>query len=165
MAAGPERATAARRRRAAPAAFAALCIASLLAPATPALAFDLITPAEAALPSAPVSAFALRGSPTRGPHITIVSPPPGAGTIHSPIELKLRYRAFGGAGINTDTVVITYLKKPAVDITQRIKPFITPGGIDIKNADVPPGLHEFWIELKDQDGRVSGTEFSFQIAK
>jgi hypothetical protein len=175
MAAGTERRKAARiqarsnsparLRRAALAGGAIVCLASFLAAARPAFALELVTPAEAALPSAPVPAFELRGSPTRGPHITVVSPPPQAGLVHSPVELKLRYGAFGGASIDPDTVVVTYLKKPAVDITQRIKPFITAAGIDIKDADVPPGLHQFWIELKDNEGRASGTEFSFQVAK
>jgi hypothetical protein len=132
---------------------------------TAALAFQLISPAEAALPNASPPTFEMRGSPTRRPHITVVSPPPDAGLVQSPLDLKLRYRAFGGAHINPDTVVITYLKKPAIDITQRVKPFITATGIDIKQADVPPGLHQFWIELKDNDGRIGGTEFSFQVTK
>lgn len=175
MAAGAERrkyarigassSTLARGWRRGAATGAVICLAGLLAAARPAFALELITPAEAALPPAQIPTFELRGSPTRGPHVTIVSPPPGAGLIHSPIELKLRYRAFGGASIDADTVVITYLKKPAIDITQRIKPFITAAGIDVKDAVVPPGLHRFWIELKDNDGRVSGTEFSFQVTK
>lgn len=85
--------------------------------------------------------------------------------VHSPLELILRFRAFGGAAINPDSVVLTYLKQPQIDITQRITRFITAAGIDIKQADVPPGLHQFWIELKDNEGRTSGTEFSFQVAK
>lgn len=153
------------QRRAAAIARAVVCLAGLLAAATPAFAFQLITPAEAALPPAASPALDLRGSPTRGPHITVVSPPPGGGLIHSPIELKLRYRAVGGASINQGTVALTYLKEPSIDITQRIKPFITAAGIDVKNVDVPPGVHQFWIELKDNDGRISGTEFSFTVAK
>jgi hypothetical protein len=62
-------------------------------------------------------------------------------------------------------VVVTYLKEPAIDITQRIMPFITAQGIDVSQADVPPGKHQFWVELKDKDGRIGGAEFSFQIAK
>jgi hypothetical protein len=137
----------------------------MLAATRAAFALELVTPAEAALPPAPIPTFELRGSPTRGPRITVVSPPPAAGLVHSPIELKLRYRAFGGASIDADSVVVTYLKEPSIDITQRIKPYITAAGIDVKNAAVPPGVHQFWIELKDNDGRVSGTEFSFQVAK
>jgi len=128
-------------------------------------AFELITAVEAALPSIPPPVLQLRGSPTRHPHIEIVSPPPGAGLMHSPIALKLSFEAFGGAKINPDSVLVTYLKQPGVDLTQRLKPFITAGGIDLAQADVPPGFHQLWIELKDDHGRIGGAPLTFQIAK
>jgi hypothetical protein len=144
---------------------AVACLAGIFSAATPAQAFQLITPAEAALPPAAIPAPELRGSPTRRPNITVARPAPDAGLVHSPLELKITFRAFGGAAIDLDSVVVTYLKQPAVDITQRIMPFITVGGIDIMQAEVPPGLHQFWIELKDKDGRIGGAEFGFQVAK
>ena len=157
-------ALAARPRR--PAALCGLVFLALVF-AAPALAadFQLITPAEAALPAGTVPTLNLRGSPTRRPIVSVVSPPPGAGLVHSPLELKLQFRAFGGAAINPSSVIVTYLKDPPIDITQRLAPFITATGIDIPQADVPPGKHLFWLELKDEDGRVGGGQFSFQVAK
>jgi hypothetical protein len=171
MAAGPDHAQAARGegmtspplRRAAFAAAAGL--AGLLAAAIPADAFQLITPDEAALPAGAVPTFALRGSPTRRPNVVVISPRPAAGLLHSPLDLKLQFHAFGGAAIDPNSVVVTYLKEPAIDMTQRITPFISAEGIDISQADVPPGKHQFWIELKDKDGRVGSAEFGFQVAK
>ncbi len=32
-------------------------------------------------------------------------------------------------------------------------------------AQVPPGKHQFWIELKDNLGRVGGGPFSFQVGQ
>jgi hypothetical protein len=144
---------------------AATWFAALSLPGDSANAFELITAVEASLPSIPAPVLELRGSPTRRPHIEVVSPPPGAGLMYSPIALKLRFEAFGGAKINPDSVLITYLKQPSVDLTQRLKPFITAGGIDIAQADVPPGIHQLWIELKDQQGHVGGGPLTFQIAK
>jgi hypothetical protein len=140
------------------------CLA-IVAAATPAAAFDLVTPAEAALPAGTVPSLDLRGSPTRRPLVTVVAPPPSAGLVHSPLDLKLQFRAFGGAEIDPSTVVVTYLKDPAIDITQRLTPFITAAGIDVPQADVPAGKHQFWIELKDKDGHIGGGEFSFQVTK
>ena len=128
-------------------------------------AFQLITPEEAALPAGTIPVSHPRGSPTRRPTIDIVWPSPSAGLVRSPLELKVRFRAFGGGAIDPDTVVLTYLKQPPIDITQRVMPFIKADGINISEAEVPPGLHKFWIELKDKDGRVGGTEFTFQVAK
>jgi hypothetical protein len=44
-------------------------------------------------------------------------------------------------------------------------PFISADGIEVPEAEVPPGVHEFRIELKDKDGRLGGTEFSFKVGK
>ena len=144
--------------------YAIVCFAALLSAAS-AEAFQLITPEEAALPSATMATLALRGSPTRRPGIVVISPPVDAGLMHSPLDLKLEFRAFGGSKIDPNTVVLTYLKEPLIDITQRIAQFITADGISITKVQVPPGKHQFWIELKDNNGRLGGTEFGFQIAK
>ena len=143
----------------------ALCFAWLLAPIPAAQAFELVTPDEAALPAAEAPSLVMRGSPLRRPNILVVSPPPAAGVVHSPIDLKLRFHAFGGAEIDPESVVVTYLKQPTIDITQRITKFITADGIEIDNVDVPSGAHQFWIEVKDKSGRVGAVEFSFQVAK
>jgi hypothetical protein len=140
-------------------------VAAILGVPEPAFAFELITPAEAALPAGTAPSLDLRGSPTRRPMVTVVSPPPGAGLVHSPLDLKLQFRAFGGAQIDPSSVVITYLKEPAIDVTQRLAPYISAAGIDLQQADVPPGKHVFWLELKDKDGRIGGGAFSFQVAK
>lgn len=154
----------ARRARAMASPWIAACLAGLLS-ATAADAFELVTKEEAALPAGPPPALQIRGSPTRRPKVVIVSPPPGAGLMHSPVELKLQFQAHGGAQIDPSSVVVTYLKEPAIDITQRIMPFITANGIDIAQAEVPPGKHQFWIEVKDQTGRAGGAEIDFQVAK
>jgi hypothetical protein len=141
------------------------CTVVLVAVVTPAKAFDLVTPTEAALPAAPLPSLDLRGSPTRRPAVVVVSPPPMAGQIHSPMDLKLQFRAFGGATIDPNSVVITYIKQPAIDMTQRLTPYITAQGIDIAQAQVPPGKHQFWSELKDNQGRIGGGSFSFQVGQ
>jgi hypothetical protein len=141
-----------------------VCLAVLFAAATSAAAFELVTPNEAALPPGKVPSAAVRGSPTRRPSITIISPS-GAGAIYSPVDLKVSFSAFGGATIDPDTVVVTYVKLPEIDITPRIREFITANGIDIAHADVPPGLHQFWIELKDSNGNFNGREVEFLVLK
>jgi hypothetical protein len=144
---------------------AILCLAGLMGPAPPAAAFQLVTPEEAALPASTTPAPHLRGSPTRRPTIIVVWPPRNAGMVRSPLEFKLRFRAFGGAVIDPESVVVTYLKQRMIDITQRIARFITADGIDIAQAEVPPGTHRFWVEVKDNEGRIGGTEVEFQVAQ
>src|SRR5205807_1648767 len=78
---------------------------------------------------------------SRGPRITIVSPPPTGGLVRSPVNLRLHFESFGGAKINAESVVITYKKVPPIDLTQRVTAFITSAGIAIPVAEVPPGTH------------------------
>jgi hypothetical protein len=142
-----------------------LCLVGFLTLVTPAGAIQLVTEQEAALPPNHLPGLELRGSPTRRPSAVVVAPPPSAGVMKSPLNLKVKLQAFGGAKIDPDSIVVTYKKTPMIDITQRIMPFISADGIEVPEAEVPPGLHEFRIELKDKEGRLGGTEFSFQVGK
>jgi hypothetical protein len=102
---------------------------------------------------------------TRAPSVVIISPSPAAGTIKSPLSLKIRFESHGGAGIDVDSVLLTYLKKPAVDLTQRVKPFIDASGIDVEDAEVPPGTHTLRVSVTDTDGRSSWRDVTFIVSK
>lgn len=141
----------------------AACAAGVaVALATPANAFQLITKSEAALPAA-------RGEHdrgiSRGPTIVVVSPPPSAGTMRSPIDMKIEFKPHGGAKINADSVLVTYMKDPTVDLTQRVKPFIETTGIEIKDAEVPPGVHTLRVDVADTYGHEGQAVFSFTVSR
>ena len=55
--------------------------------------------------------------------------------------------------------------RPATAAREMDMPFISADGIEVPEAEVPPGIHEFRIELKDNDGRRGATEFKFQVGK
>ena len=137
----------------------------LLALAAPAHAVELVTAQEAALPVDTLPPLTLRGSPTRRPSATVVSPAPNAGQVKSPLSLKVKLEAHGGAKIDPDSIVLTYKKTPEINITQRIMPYIGADGIEIPDAEVPPGTHAFRIQFKDKDGRIGATEFSIQVGQ
>lgn len=140
----------------------ALCAMAVLAPVVPAAAGAvLITEAEAKLPP-PKGAFAVatRGI-TRGPKIEYLT---DAGATKSPIRLRVKFESFGGAKIDPDSLKVTYLKSPAVDLTDRIKPFIQPTGIDMPDATLPPGDHSLRVDVKDSDGRVATSSFVLKVA-
>ncbi len=81
----------------------------------------LISAEEAKLPP-PKGAIAVasRGI-TRGPKIAYVST---ADPTRSPMRLQLKFESFGGSKIDTDSLKVTYVKTPAVDLTPRLKPFV-----------------------------------------
>jgi hypothetical protein len=119
----------------------------------------LISADEAKLPP-PKGAVAVasRGI-TRGPKVAYV----GSDAAQSPMRLQLKFESFGGAKIDTDSLKVTYMKNPAVDLTPRLKPFVQPTGIDMPGAELPPGDHLIRVDVKDSDGRAASTSFTLKI--
>jgi hypothetical protein len=133
-----------------------------LAFCTGAGALDLITVDEANLPAAPK--MATRGGITRGPGIKVISPAPDS-QVKAPFAMKVDFQPHGGVKIDASSVKITYLKKPAVDLTPRLKPAISESGISLTDANVPAGTHDLKIDVTDADGRTKSEIVSFTVAK
>jgi hypothetical protein len=142
-----------------------ISIVGATAAASAAHALELVTPQEAALPPDKLPNLVYQGSPTRRPTVTVVSPAPNAGVVHSPVELKMTFEAHGGAKIDPDSVVLTYKKTPEINITSRVKAFIAAGGMEVPDAEVPPGEHQFRVQLKDSSGHPQAVDFTIQVAK
>jgi hypothetical protein len=121
----------------------------------------LITPEEAQLPT-PKGVHATRAV-TRGPRIDLAGP--DANDVHSPLRLQLKFRGFGGATINLDSLRVTYLKMPDVDLTSRVRPYAQPTGIEIPDAEAPPGEHLVRVEVHDSEGRRTVTTFLLSVAR
>ena len=133
----------------------AMCLSSF------ASAQVLITPAEAALPPAKGAvAVATRGI-SRGPKAEFIQPGESA---RSPTIFNVKFESYGGASIDLNTVKVTYLRSPSVDLTTRVKPFLQPNGIMMPSAELPPGDHLFRIDLMDSGGRAGTTNFVLKIA-
>lgn len=126
-------------------------------------AFKLISEKEARLPDAPAD-ITVRGI-TRGPGIAVTSPDPTAETTKAPFELKVVFQARGGSTIDAKSVQVTYLKDPAVDLSERLKAGVSENGIDLKNAEVPPGVHRIRISVADSEGRKASTVFALKVVK
>jgi hypothetical protein len=122
----------------------------------------LITADEAKLPppkgAVPISS---RGV-TRGPKVELVSK--GA-EIHSPAPFQLKFQTYGGAKVDLNAVQATYLRSPNVDLTPRIKPFVTATGIDVPAVELPPGEHIVRVDIKDSDGRSGTAAFVLKVEK
>jgi hypothetical protein len=145
-----------------------LSCAAILASATIAVpgstfAAALITEEEAKLPpqkgAIPNSARGI----TRGPKIQV--PEAEAASQPSPMRFQVRFQTFGGSSIDLDALKVTYLKSPVVDLTPRIKPFVQATGIDMPDAQLPPGDHLVRVDIKDSDGRAASTSFLLKITR
>ncbi|TKT73469.1 hypothetical protein YH63_019700 [Afipia massiliensis] len=121
----------------------------------------LISADEANLPPPKGAvAVATRGI-TRGPKVAHV---PAASPSKSPMRLHLKFESFGGAKIDTDSLKVTYMKSPSVDLTPRLKPFVKPDGIDMPDAELPAGDHVIRVDVKDSEGRSASTSFTLKVA-
>jgi hypothetical protein len=120
----------------------------------------LITPEEAQLPT-PKGVFAARAI-TRGPRIDLSSADEGA--LRSPLRLQLKFHGFGGATIDLDSLRVTYLKQPNIDLTSRVKPYAQSTGIEIPDAEAPPGEHLVRVEIHDSEGRRTMTTFLLSVS-
>ena len=136
-------------------------VAIVLLMAGAARATQLITEDEAKLPPPKGAIAADRRGILRGPKVEIVSP---SGTAHSPLRLQLKFESFGGATINPDSVKVIYLRSPNVDLTPRVRPFIQASGIDMPQAELPPGEYRVRVEVKDSDGRPGTVSFTLTVS-
>jgi len=128
---------------------------------SPIYAEILITEQEAKLPADPTRERDI----IRGPTVRVVSPAPDAGTVKSPLYLRLKFDSHGGAMIDIDTIKITYKRLPPVDLTQRLKPFTKLDGIEMSTAEVPPGTHTLRVDVKDTAARSGALNFTFTVTK
>jgi hypothetical protein len=124
----------------------------------------LIKPDEAALPSppdAPSIALVTRGI-TRKPNIVLTSP---EASVSSPFNLKFKFQAHGGSTIKPESFHLIYLKNPNVDLTGRVKPFVTANGVNMTGAEAPPGRHTIKVLISDNADREASFVFVLNVLK
>lgn len=128
----------------------------------PASALELITEAEAKLP--PGNSGMTRGGITRGPGIMVVAPSPDR-DVRAPFAMKVKFQPYGGAKIDASAVKVIYLKRPAVDLTPRLKAAISETGIDLADVVAPPGTHDIKIDVTDDAGHTKSAVLTFTIVQ
>jgi hypothetical protein len=124
----------------------------------------LIRAEEAALPSPPTTAsvtLMTRGI-TRKPDVIFTSP---RGSVSSPFNLQLKFEAHGGSKIKPGSFHLIYLKTPNVDLTARVKPFVTENGADMIDAEAPPGQHMIKATISDSENREGSAVFTLNVLK
>src|ERR1700730_15637281 len=118
---------------------AAILAAVLASMPFAAFAGQLITEDEARLPAQKGAVPNSGRGITRGPKILV--PEAEAVSQASPIRLQVKFQTVGGSNVDLDALKVTYLKSPVIDLRSWIKPFVQPTGIDMPDAQLPPGDH------------------------
>jgi len=133
----------------------------LAAPVVAAEPLRLITVDEAKLPPSSASNVQERNL-TRGPGVDAVAPPP-IGVKGDPFRFAVRFKPRNGVPVDPATVRLIYSRQPAVDLSARIKPFVTAEGIDAPAVIAPPGRHVILIEATDKEGRVGRGQVTLTV--
>jgi hypothetical protein len=136
---------------------AALATLALAMNAAGAQTLQLISPDEAKLPDAP--AIATRAI-TRGPGVKLLSPESGK---KESFAFKIAFEPRGNSKIDPASVQVIYLKNPQVDLTDRIKSSIGPGGIQLSSASAPSGDHPIRVMVRDDEGRQGAATIKLSI--
>lgn len=118
---------------------------------------ELITRKEASLPD-----YHSAKAVFPGPKIIQLSPDPNVIQIRSPIRFRFKFEP-RGSQIDIASLKVIYLKVPSVDLTDRIKEYASPNGIDMPNAELPTGDHQIRIEVSDIGGLIGRTEIVLRV--
>jgi len=122
----------------------------------------LITPEEAATPTAPPDELRLQGgtpfevgdeAPDTGPVIEILKPSENK-PLSAPLEIAIKFTP-RHAPVDLSTLKVTVLKLISIDLTDRLRPFASQEGIRIADARLPSGEHTVRISLADVAGGLS----------
>jgi hypothetical protein len=122
----------------------------------------LITSKEAGLPPA-AQQVATRGI-SRGPAIKFITPVANS-SVSSPFDLRVVFEPRGDSKVDMNSVKITYLKSPYVDLTLRLKSAISTNGINFQNAEVPAGEHSVQLSVRDTEGRETNSVLNLVVSK
>lgn len=100
---------------------------------------------------------------SRGPAIRYEFPEP-IQALH-PFDFKIEFEPHGRAKIDPAKVRLTYLKNPGIDLTPRLRPYISDKGILFPKAEIPVGEHQIKIEIEDTNGRQTQAMLTLVAAK
>ncbi len=128
--------------------------------------FWLVTPDEAAMPPASTEKGgqpfeAGREPPDTGPLIEVLKPAEGD-SVAVPLEIAVKFVP-RSAPVDLSSLKVTVVKFLDIDITDRVRPFATPAGIQIPDARLPAGEHRVRITVADASGGVSRKQLTLTV--
>ncbi len=134
----------------------------------PADRLKLITAEEAQWPAYSGTLPEPRRSLFPGPGISAFAP--SESKLAFPVSLTIELKPYAGAGINLDSLEVTYLRTPSKDL----KPYICDSlsekarkvlSFQIRGAELPPGKHWIHVRVRDTRGLVSEKYLYLEVAQ
>jgi hypothetical protein len=127
--------------------------------------FTLITLQEATQPE-PSSLFGVKCSRLEegGPQIKISSPKPDEPLI-APFVVDVSFEAPPGKTIDYGSLRLRYLKLIPIDLTDRVKGYLTQNRLLLKDVNVPQGQHCLQLLIAYTTGEETLMEIFLQVIK
>jgi hypothetical protein len=116
-----------------------------------------------ALPRDTVVSWSTKPTSPEGPTIEIASPTNNA-TYEGSFPIKVEFRPGPkGYAVDIESLKLEYKKAWGIDITDRVREFITRTGIDVENSELPKGRHTVEIEIADTESNLSRRIFTVTV--
>jgi hypothetical protein len=122
----------------------------------------LLTEKEGAMEEAPAGLIEIGRTINDGPEIKIIKPAID-NDYKSPVEIDVLFIPLEGVGVDLSQLKVECLKIITIDLTNRILPYSTDGGIKIENADLPKGKHKIRVTIGDMEGGVTQEVFLVKV--
>lgn len=121
----------------------------------------LIDPAT--LRAAPDLDIRVRGRNDDGPVIRIASPR-DAGIYAGPFPVEVAFTpGESGAAVDPASFKLVYKRGWGIDLTSRVKGFVTAEGIRVEEAELPPGTHRLELSIADIARNRSATVITVTV--
>lgn len=121
----------------------------------------LITEEEAAQPDAPPEQN--RAACTPAPPTIKINSPQNGQTYQQPVPVDVQFVPSEGASIDPAKVRLELLKLIRVDLTKKVRPYITPAGVSLPKAEIPRGKHRVEITIADTRGQGCSSVVEFTV--
>ena len=116
-----------------------------------------------ALPIDTVVSWSNKPTSPEGPLIEIASPVNNA-TYEGPFPIKVEFLPGPkGHAVDIASLKLEYKKAWGIDITDRVRDFVTGTVIDVKESELPTGRHTVEIEIADTENNLSRQIFTVTV--
>ncbi|WP_152609846.1 hypothetical protein [Geobacter sp. OR-1] len=122
---------------------------------------DLLTPEEGAMAEAKSFGYTA-DLPKSGPAIKVLAPDTGK-EQQSPFRLSVKFVPKPGSSVDPASLKVEALKFVTLDLTNRVKPYVTPEGINMEQAKIPSGNHKLRVTIGDGKGGITQEIFSVRV--
>ncbi|MBH0201543.1 MAG: hypothetical protein HP496_04385 [Nitrospira sp.] len=102
------------------------------------------------------------GDLTLGPGIKVIAPRENI-VQTAPFDIDIRFEQRGAAVVDLASLKVFLMKLWNIDITDRVKPYVSGDGIHLAHADFPKGQHTIKIAIADHEGHESARTMTVMV--